>query len=214
MTSQISDLTDQTDHEGTDMRRPSAELLQRFAQLPTANVADAQDRLGALDSHIKPVWRGATIAGPAFTVWTRAGDNKLLHEALRLAHPGDVLVVNGQGDETRALIGELMAERAKFRGLAGFVIDGAVRDADVIGEIEVPVFARAVTPAGPFKHGPGKLGCNIAVGGVAVSPGDIVLGDADGVVIVTQEEAEQVLVNAEAKFADETARRADIKAGR
>lgn len=206
--------TDLTNAGAIDTGRPSAELLKRFSALPTANVADAQDRLGALDARIKPVWRGATIAGPAFTVWTRAGDNKMLHEALRLAEPGDVLIVNGQGDESRALLGELMAERAKFRGLAGFVIDGAVRDADVIGEIEVPVFARAVTPAGPFKHGPGKLGCNIAVGGVAVSPGDIVLGDADGVVIVPQEGAEQVLINAEAKFADETARRADIKAGR
>ncbi|MCV7287670.1 RraA family protein [Mycolicibacterium wolinskyi] len=191
-----------------------AELLERFAKLPTANVADAMDRLGALDSRIKPVWNGATIAGPAYTVWTRAGDNKLLHEALRLAGPGDVLVVNGEGDETRALIGELMAERAKASGIAGFVIDGAVRDAETIGEIEVPVFARAVTPAGPFKHGPGRLGCTVAVGGVAVAPGDIVLGDSDGVVIVPQAEAEKVLERAEAKFEDETARRADIKAGR
>jgi RraA family protein len=207
-------ITHTTEHAANRVQGPAPELLKRFAKLPTANVADAMDRLGALDSRIKPVWPGATIVGPAFTVWTRAGDNKLLHEALRRAAPGDVLIVNGQGDESRALLGELMAERAKVNGIAGFVIDGAVRDADVIGEIEVPVFARAVTPAGPYKHGPGRLGCTIAVGGVAVAPGDIVLGDADGVVIVPQDEAEQVLVAAEAKFEDETARRADIKAGR
>ncbi len=196
------------------LNRPSAEIVERFAQLPTANVGDAMDRLGALDARIKPVWHGATIAGPAFTVWTRAGDNKLLHEAMRQAAPGDVLIVNGQADETRALLGELMAERAKVLGLAGFVVDGAVRDAEIIGEIELPVFARAVTPAGPYKHGPGRLGGVIAVGGVAVAPGDIVLGDADGVVIVPQQDAQHVLEAAEAKFADETARRAEIKAGR
>jgi RraA family protein len=202
-------------HQGPRGFEPaSAALLARFAQLPTANVADAMDRLGVLDSRIKPVWAGATVVGPAYTVWTRAGDNKLLHEALHLAKPGDVIVVNGQGDESRALIGELIAERAKAAGIAGFVIDGAVRDAEVIGSIEVPVFARAVTPAGPYKHGPGHLGRTVAVGGVAVSPGDIVVGDADGVVIVPRDEAEQVLKDAERKHADETALRTQIKAGK
>ncbi|OAN38969.1 methyltransferase [Mycolicibacterium iranicum] len=191
----------------------ATDLIARYAKLPTANVADAMDRLGAMDARIKPVWSGATLVGRAYTVWTRAGDNKVLHEALRLAAPGDVLVVNGEGDESRALLGELMGERAKVNGLAGFVVDGAIRDAEVLGEIAMPVFARAVTPAGPFKYGPGKLGTTVAVGGVAVTPGDLVLGDSDGVVIVPQAEAERVLIAAEAKFADETARRADIKAG-
>jgi regulator of RNase E activity RraA len=198
----------------TEFHRPTPELLARFGHLPTANVADAMDRLGVLDARIKPVWAGATVVGPAYTVWTRGGDNKFLHEALGLAQPGDVIVVNGQGDESRALIGELMAEKAKATGLAGFVIDGAVRDAEIIGEIEFPVFARAVTPAGPFKYVPGRLGRTVAVGGVAVAPGDIVVGDADGVVIVPLGEAEQVVQAAEAKHADETARREAIKAGR
>jgi RraA family protein len=189
------------------------DMLNRFAQLPTANIADAMDRLGALDSRIKGVWPDATVVGPAYTVWTRAGDNKFLHEALRRANPGDVIVVNGQGDESRALIGELMAERAKAAGIAGFVIDGAVRDAEDIGEIEFPVFARAVTPAGPYKYGPGHLGRTVAVGGVAVAPGDIVVGDRDGVVVVPIGEAAQVLLAAEAKHADETALRGEIKAG-
>jgi regulator of RNase E activity RraA len=198
----------------TEFHRPPPELLARFGHLPTANVADAMDRLGVLDARIKPVWAGAAVVGPAYTVWTRAGDNKFLHEALGLAQPGDVIIVNGQGDESRALIGELMAEKAKATGLAGFVIDGAVRDAQIIGEIEFPVFARAVTPAGPFKFGPGRLGRTVAVGGVAVAPGDIVVGDADGVVIVPLGEAEQVVQAAEAKHADETARREAIEAGR
>lgn len=190
------------------------EVAARWAKLPTANVGDAMQRLGALNSRIKPVWPGATLVGTAYTVWTRAGDNKVLHEALGLAGPGDVLVVNGEGDETRALLGELMGERAKVNGLAGFVVDGAIRDAEILGEIGMPVFARAVTPAGPFKNGPGRLGVTVAVGGVAVSPGDVVLGDSDGVVIVPRADADTILTAAEAKFADETARRADIKAGR
>lgn len=190
------------------------DMLNRFAQLPTANIADAMDRLGVLDSRIKGVWPNAAVVGPAYTVWTRAGDNKVLHEALDRALPGDVIVVNGQGDESRALIGELMAERAKAAGIAGFVIDGAVRDAEDIGKIEVPVFARAITPAGPYKYGPGHLGRTVAVGGVAVAPGDIVVGDADGVVIVPIGEAAQVVRAAEDKHADETARRHEIKAGR
>jgi RraA family protein len=189
-----------------------ANLLTRLAQLPTANVADAMDRLGVLDSRIKPVWAGATVVGPAYTVWTRAGDNKVVHEALGLAEPGDVIVVNGQGDESRALIGELMAERARASGIAGFVIDGAVRDAKTIGAIGLPVFARAVTPAGPYKYGPGHLGRTVAVGGVAVAPGDVVVADADGVIIVPRAEATQILAAAEAKHADETARRNEIKA--
>lgn len=176
--------------------------------------ATSAERLGALDPRIKPVWAGATIAGFAYTVWTRAGDNKFLHEAIGNAAAGDVLVVNGESDESRALLGELMAERAKVNGLAGFVVDGAVRDAETIGEIGLTVFARAVTPAGPFKYGPGRLGCTVAVGGVAVSSGDIVLGDSDGVVIVPRADADTVLQAAEAKFADETARREEIKAGR
>jgi RraA family protein len=203
-----------TAHLKDEFDRVSPEMLRRFAQLPTANVADAMDRLGVLDSRIKGVWPSATVVGPAYTVWTRAGDNKFVHEALRRAQPGDVIVVNGQGDESRALIGELMAERAKATGIAGFVIDGAVRDAETIGAIGVPVFARAVTPAGPYKHGPGRLGQTVAVGGVAVAPGDIVVGDADGVVIVSLVEAAQVLRAAEAKHADETARRDEIKARR
>lgn len=205
-------MTTTTTNENT-VNPPFEDVLARFAKLPTANVADAMDRLGALDAKIKPVWNGAAVVGTAYTVWTRGGDNKFLHEALRKAQPGDVIVVNGQGDETRALIGELMAESAKVRGIAGFVIDGAVRDAEIIGEIAVPVFARAVTPAGPYKFGPGHLGRTVAVGGVAVAPGDVVIGDSDGVVIVPRADAEQILAAAEAKFADEAARRKEIQAG-
>lgn len=193
-----------------DFVRPSPEVVRRLAALPTANIGDAMERLGALDSRIQAIWPGATVAGPAFTVWTRAGDNAAIHQALRIAEPGDVIVVNGQADESRALLGELIGGRAAAAGIVGFVLDGAARDAADLGHIGMPVFARACTPAGPYKHGPGRLGVTIAVGGVAVSLGDIVIGDADGVVVVPQADAEAVATAAEAVFADEARRREAI----
>ncbi|MCG5217052.1 RraA family protein [Streptosporangium soli] len=194
----------------TDFPRAEANLLARFARLPAANIGDAMDRLGVLDSRIGPVWPGARLVGRAFTVWTRSGDNQFVHKALDAAEPGDVIVVNGGGDESRALIGDLIGQRAKNRGLAGFVIDGAVRDAEGLGEIGIPVFARAVTPAGPYKNGPGHLGRTIAVGGVAVAPGDILVGDADGVVVIPLAEAASIAEAAEAVLARETGKRAAI----
>ncbi|MEU7830022.1 MULTISPECIES: methyltransferase [unclassified Nonomuraea] len=190
------------------MTEPS--VLNRLAALPTANIGDAMDRLGILDSRIRPVWPGARVAGRAFTIWTRSGDNALIHQALEVVGAGDVIVVNGGGDESRALIGELIGQRAKNSGVAGFVIDGAVRDAEGLGEMGMPVFARAVTPAGPYKNGPGHLGRTIAVGGVAVAPGDLILGDADGVVVVPLAEAERVAQAAEAVFSLEEGKRAAI----
>lgn len=176
----------------------AADALTRLAQIPTANIGDAVDRLGLADGAIGPVWEGARLAGPAFTCWTRSGDNLPIHQAVDAAQPGDIIVINGGGDESRALIGELLALRAKAKGIAGFVIDGAVRDADGLREYGMPVFARSVTPAGPYKNGPGRLQVTIALGGVAVAPGDLVFGDADGVAIVPLADAAEVAEKAEA----------------
>lgn len=188
-----------------------ADLITRFSTLPTANVGDAMDRLGALDG-IGPVWKGASVAGRAVTVWTRAGDNLYIHKSMENVLPGSVVVVNGQGDTTRALIGDLIGARAAAAGIAGFVIDGAVRDASGLAEVGIPVFAKSVTPAGPYKNGPGKLDVVVAVGGVAIAPGDLVLGDEDGVVIVPWADRFEVLEKAEAIFTNEIAKRAAITA--
>ena len=192
--------------------RPTAEQRDRLGRLPTANIADAMHRLGAMDARIKPVWDGAAVVGAAYTVWTRPGDNAGIHEALKHVEPGDVLVINGGGDESRALIGELIGGRAKSRGVVGFVIDGAVRDAPGLAEYQMPVFARALTPAGPYKDGPYVVGAPAAVGGVVVSPGDVIVGDADGVVVVPLAMADQVAVLAQAKHDDELAKRETIDA--
>ena len=141
---------------GRDWERPPSELIERFAAAPAANVADALDRLLVMDSSIAPVTTNTRLVGPALPILTRAGDNLAIHRALDDAQPGDVLVVSGQADESRALIGDLIGEYMRVRGVVGAVIDGAVRDAEALGAQGLAVFARAVTPAGPFKNGPGS----------------------------------------------------------
>ncbi|WP_423918987.1 RraA family protein [Frigoribacterium sp. 2-23] len=161
-------------------------------ELPVATLSDAMDRFGVVDG-VRPLWRGAVVSGPAFTVWTRPGDNAGLHAAFERIRRGEVLIVNGGGDETRALIGELVAEKAKALDVAGIVLDGAARDVVELETLGVPVFARAVTPAGPWKTGPYRVGETIAVGGVAVSPGDWVIGDDDGVAVVPRARVTEVV---------------------
>jgi regulator of RNase E activity RraA len=161
--------------------RPAAALIERFAEVPAAIAGDAFDRLLVMDSAISPVGRHTRLVGPALPILTRAGDNLAIHRALDDARPGDVLVVSAQADVSRALIGDIIGEIMVARGVAGAVIDGAVRDA---ATLQLPVFARAVTPAGPFKDGPGVIGEAVACGGVVVNPGDLVVADSDGVAIV------------------------------
>ncbi|QOD43961.1 RraA family protein [Clavibacter zhangzhiyongii] len=191
-----------------------ASSLARLAALPVANVGDSMDRLGVVDAGIHAVWRGARVAGPAFTVEVAGGDNAGIHEALGRLRPGDVLVVNGHGLRDRALVGELIGERLRSAGCAGIVIDGALRDVDDLEEMGFPAFARAVTPAGPYRNGPYRIQVPVAIGTVVVSPGDIVLGDSDGLAIVPAAEASAVADRAEAKHADESATRASIVAAR
>ncbi|POX37322.1 transferase [Streptomyces sp. Ru73] len=195
-----------------DTSRLTPEVLAAYAGLPTANIGDATERLGLLDSGISALWPGARAVGRALTVWTRAGDNHALHEAVKVAQPGDILVVNGEGDVSRALVGELIAERARARGVVGMVLDGAARDVDVLAEMGFPVWARAVTPAGPYKFGPGRVGVPVAVGGVVCRPGDLVAGDGDGVAVVPAERAATVLAAAREVEAEEARRRAGIRA--
>ncbi|MFC7329764.1 NAD(P)-binding domain-containing protein [Marinactinospora rubrisoli] len=193
------------DHEET--RR----LVDAFTGIPTAAIGDGRDRLGFVSARIRPVWPGARVTGRALTVRTRPGDNLAVHRALAAAGPDDVLVVDGGGDTSRALIGELIAERAINRGIRGMVIDGAVRDAEEIRELGFPVWAAGVSPAGPYKHGPGHVGPPIAVGGAVCATGDIVVADNDGVFIVPRLEAEQTLRAARDVVADEERRRAAIR---
>jgi regulator of RNase E activity RraA len=196
-----------TTSEIAQFDRCELDLLATLARFGTAMVTDAMERFGALDSEIHAQWPTARLMGNAFTVWTRSGDNLAIHKALDMVAPGDVLVVNGSGDKSRALIGEMIGIKAKARGVAGFVLDGAARDIDALRELGMPVFARASTPAGPYKHGPFRLLEPIAVGGVCVSPGDAVLADSDGVAIVDRHALARTIEKATAIEAQEVSKR-------
>jgi RraA family protein len=184
--------------------------VRRLGEVPAANVGDALARMTVLDGGIRLVTERSELLGNALTVDVRAGDNLAVHRALDDAHPGDVLVINGHGDTTRALIGDLIGEIMISAGITGAVIDGAARDVRTLSELGLTVYARAVTPAGPFKHGPGSIGVPVAVGGVVVAPGDVMVGDADGVVVVPRRQVEEVLGAVDGIVAEEESLRQKI----
>jgi regulator of RNase E activity RraA len=151
---------------------------------------------------------------PAFTIEVRAGDNLMIHAAMTIAKPGDILVIDGKGDRTCALMGSIMLNACKALELGGVVIDAAVRDTLELRELGFPVFAVGSNPNGPTKFVPGRMNWPISCGGIAVSPGDLVVGDADGVVVIEREKAASLLDAAAKKVADETSRIAGIKQGK
>ncbi len=169
----------------TAVPKAAPALIEAFRTAPTSIISDNLSRLpGAVG--LRPFHRGGQLVGVAFTVRTRPGDNLAIHKALEIVGPGDVIVVDGGGDETRALIGEIMLNIAQYRGAAGYVIDGAIRDASAIAASDFPVFARATIHRGPYKSGPGEINVPVSIGGSVISPGDIVVGDEDGVVAFSQ----------------------------
>ena len=188
-------------------------LVSKFRELPTANISDVMSRLSAGGAGLRPYHAGGPLCGSAFTVRTRPGDNLMIHKPLDMAHPGDILVVDGGGDVTNALVGELMLAHALKRGLGGIVLNGAIRDLDWIRKSDFPVYAAGVTHRGPYKDGPGAINVTVAFGGMVVRPGDLVLGDADGVVCVPREEAEAVYAAARKKADAEARQMAAIEAG-
>jgi RraA family protein len=178
-------------------RNPSAAqadavLIAAFKTAATAVISDNLSRLPGANG-LRPFHRGGVMVGTALTVRTHAGDNLAIHQALELVRPGDVLVVDGGGDTSRALIGEIMATIAATRGAAGVVIDGAVRDAGALAKSDFPCFARAAIHRGPYKNGPGEINVAVSIGGMIVEPGDIVVGDDDGVVAFPQAIAPDLL---------------------
>ncbi|WP_022884600.1 RraA family protein [Glaciibacter superstes] len=180
-----------------------AELTALFADIPVANLGDAMDRMGVCDAGVRAMWRGARCVGNAFPVTVRAGDNAGLHVALEHLRQGDVLVVNGGGDLSRALLGDLLATKLTQIGVAGVVVDGCIRDRSALENMKYPVWARGVNPAGPYKNGPAILGHAAAIGGVVVHPGDIVAADDDGVAFIPVERAQEILSSAHAVVARE-----------
>ena len=175
-----------------NFERPAKELVEAFRGIPVANIDDNMGRIAAVDASIFPLNPNAKILGTAFTVNAPAGDNLLFHKALDMAQPGDVIVLANKGSLSRSLCGEIMSTYAKSRGLAGIIIDGCVRDSAVLREFDFPVYAKGVTPNGPYKNGPGEMNFPVSFAGIIINPGDIIVGDADGLLVIRPEDAEEL----------------------
>ena len=192
---------------------PTAEELMEMIALGAATLFHGNQERGAVDPAIKPIGPGMKFAGPAYTVDVPPGDNLALHLAIEKAAPGDVLAVDYKGHLDVAVTGDIMALGAKMRGIAGMVVDGAVRDADEIAGLGLPVFARGLSIRGPEKNGPGSLGRRVTIGGTRVSPGDIAVGDRDGVVIIAKENWREALRNASGRESKEASVKEGLRAG-
>lgn len=194
-------------------RKVAAEWVARYREVPVANVSDSMNRMTAGGSRLRPMHRQGVLAGPALTVKARPGDNLMLHYALDIAEPGDVIVVDAGGDLTNALIGEMMVAYAVKRGVAGIVINGAIRDAANIGAGDFPLFAAGISHRGPYKDGPGEINVPIAIDGMVIEPGDLIIGDDDGLLCVPYDQVAEVYDRATAKHAAEEKQMRQIAEG-
>lgn len=190
--------------------RPDRKWLSAFAAFPVANIGDAMERLSMCDAGIVPVSSNTDFVGFAFPVLVTAGDNAAVILSLDHIQPGDVMMINGLGHTDRALVGEQLTQRFQHAGAVAQVIDGAVRDRKVIESTGLPTFCRGTTPAGPYKNGPGVIGEPVAIGGVVCSAGDIVVGDADGIIVIPFWRAEAVLVAVQEVARREAAMTAEV----
>ena len=196
-----------------DFPRVGADVVAQAAQYQPAIFSDIAERRGAMHGRIAALRPRMKLAGPAFTVEVRPGDNLMIHAAMALAKPGDVLVIDGKGDQTSALMGTIMMTACQQLGLAGVVVDGAVRDSLEIDEMDFAVFSVGTNPNGPTKQVGGRIGHPVSCGGVTVKPGDFVIADGDGVVVIEREKIESLLPLAAHKVEAEVKRIAQIRQG-
>ncbi len=188
-------------------------LLEVVSGIPTPLLSDNMSRLSGAGAGLRPMHGGTPLLGFAVTVKTRPGDNLMVHKAIDISGPGDVIVVDAGGDLSNAIIGEIMLTLAAKRGVAGFVIDGAIRDSDALAKSSLPVFARGANHRGPYKDGPGEINVPAVVGGQTVMPGDVIVGDADGVLAVPRAAVQEVCRLAREQMAREDATMRQIADG-
>lgn len=186
--------------------RVSPDLVRQAAELPASILADVYGRRGTVNGRVAALAPTMRVAGPALTVEVRPGDNLMIHAALSIAKPGDVIIVDGKGDRTCALIGEIMASQAMALGVAGMVLDAAVRDTEALRAMGFPVWSVGANPCGPTKSVSGLVNHPICVGGVTVNPGDLVVGDADGVTVIERERVAEMIELGRKKVASERKR--------
>ena len=178
-----------------DCERAEPEVVAALGRFETPDISDLMNRLYTMVADIRPMTGpNLGILGTAVTVKTYPGDNLMVHKALDVANPGDVIVIDTGGARRTAVLGDLVSAKAKHRGVAGFVVDGLIRDLPGILELKtLPIFARGVTPVGPLHRGPGEINYPVCVGGIVVQPGDVIVGDLNGVVVVPRDAARDIL---------------------
>jgi 4-hydroxy-4-methyl-2-oxoglutarate aldolase len=189
-------------------RRPEAAYLDAFRGIATGFVGDALGREGAIDHRIRPVWDGPAFVGTALPVATTARDNLAPYAAVRFAQPGDVMMIATGDFETAAVTGDIMIGMMRNAGIVAAVTDGLARDVEGIVEVGIPVYSRGLSPNSPFKHGPGQIGLPVAIGGIVVEAGDIVVGDRNGVVVVPARRIDEAI----AALAEVVAKERDMDA--
>lgn len=187
--------------------------VEKFKSIAVANISDSMNRMVHGGPRLRPLHAGGVLAGVALTVKQRPGDNLMVHAALNRAKAGDVIVVDAGGDLTNAIMGELMIAQAQQIGVAGVIVDGAIRDSGWIRANALPVYAAGVTHRGPYKNGPGEVNCTIAIDGMIIEPGDLIVGDDDGFVCVPFDQTEAIYAAADKKQRGEVETMAAIKAG-
>lgn len=195
---------------------PPKNLVEALGIIPAANIADCMGRLSAMNQEIRRMTApsATNMFGVALTVKARPGDNLMIHKALDMAGPGDIVVVANSGDRSQSLMGEIMVAHAKSRGIAGIVLDGPIRDVDALYGMGIPMYATGSTPGGPYKEGPGEINVPIACGNIQVAPGDIIVGDSDGVIVIPQKDAADLLEAAKKFSATDQSKAAEALAGK
>jgi regulator of RNase E activity RraA len=198
-----------------EIERASADTIAALGRFETPAISDLMNRLYTMSCAIRNLTDpGLRILGPACTVKTYPGDNLMVHKSLDIARPGDVICVDTSGAGTTAVLGDLVSTKARHRGIAGFVVDGLIRDLPGIRALtDFPVFARDVTPIGPLHRGPGEINHAVSVGGIVVHPGDIIVGDLNGVVVVPRDIAEELVERLVNRTAAEAAYTAGVARG-
>lgn len=195
-----------------EFERPAPELVEAFRGIPSSNIGDCTQRMNCMFDGIRP-FNDLPLVGTAFTVRVPSGDNLVAQAALDYARPGDIIVIDAAGNTDRGMVGGMMLAYAEMRGLGGFVVNGAVRDLEDIQNGSLPVYGKAVSPLGPYRQGPGEMNVPVVCGGQVVMPGDILVGDRDGIVVIPRQEAAELLEAARKNLQDEQEAMARMKAG-